>query len=143
MPDAREGSPIVVTHLDGVRFAAQIRSHVLIVDQPPHAGGMDAGPMPIELLGTSLGTCIALYVQQFLHARRLPYQGMRVEVEQIGAKNPNRVGEFSVRVLLPAPLPPAYGELLERVIRSCPAHNTLEHAARLTIAIESGTAAAV
>ena len=55
----RTHQPIVVTHEGGARFAAQIRSHRVIVDQPQHAGGMDSGPMPIELLGTALGTCIA------------------------------------------------------------------------------------
>ena len=71
--------PIVVTHESGSRFAAQIRSHRVVVDQPEHGGGTDAGPMPLELIGAALGTCIALYVQRFLHVRNLVYQGMRVE----------------------------------------------------------------
>ena len=45
--------PIVVTHEGGVRFAAQIRSHRVVVDQPERAGGEDTGPMPLELLGAS------------------------------------------------------------------------------------------
>ncbi len=140
MPDENHRSPIVVTHLDGVRFATQVRSHRVIVDQPREAGGDDAGPMPIELLGTALGTCIAFYVQQFLHARHLPYEGMRVEVDQTSGRNPSRVAQFTVRVILPAPLPIGFSELLERVVRSCPAHNTLDRGARVDIAIESGAA---
>ncbi len=131
--------PMVVTHLGGTRFAAQIRSHQLIVDQPPPAGD-DSAPMPIELLGASLGTCIALYVQQFLQARGLPYAGMRVELQQRGAGSPGRIGEFAVRVLLPEALPPHYAEMLERVARSCPAHNTLVHGAEVRVDI--GVAAA-
>ena len=134
--------PIVVTHEGGVRFAAQIRSHRVVVDQPERAGGTDSGPMPIELLGTALGTCIAYYVQQFLHARGLPDQGMRVEVEQQKAPNPNRVGVFAARVILPAPLPAAYAELLERVARSCPAHGTLTNAAQVRVTVETAAAAA-
>lgn len=118
--------PIVVTHEGGVRFAAQVRSHVVHVDQPVRAGGADTAPMPLELLGVSLGTCIAYYVQQFLLARNLPSEGMRVEVEQHGAKNPYRVGEFAVRVELASPLSPAYREAMDRVVKSCPAHHTLE-----------------
>jgi uncharacterized OsmC-like protein len=67
---------------------------------------------------------------------------MRVEVEQHGARNPNRVAEFVVRVVLPAALPPAYGELLERVVRSCPAHNTLEGGAEVHVQIEAPAPAA-
>ena len=126
---------MVITYEGGLRFAAQVRSHRVIVDQPTQAGGEDAGPMPIELLGASLGTCIALYVQQFCHSRGLSYAGMRVELEQHGAQNPNRVGEFVVRVVLPTALPEEYAPLLERVVRSCPAHNTLEHGAAMSIEI--------
>jgi uncharacterized OsmC-like protein len=137
MKDRNGHAPIVVTHAGGMQFAAQVRSHRVLVDQPEQAGGEDAAPMPIEMLGVSLGTCIALYVQQFCHARGLPYEGMRVEVEQYGARNPSRVGAFAVRVVLPEALPPHYAEMLERVARSCPAHNTLEHSARVDVRIEA------
>lgn len=133
--------PMVITHEGGMKFAAQVRSHRVLVDQPERAGGEDAGPMPIELLGVSLGTCIALYVQQFCQARALPYAGMRVEVEQRGAQSPNRIGEFVVRIVLPEELPPHYAEMLERVARSCPAHNTLDVGA--SVVTEITTAAAV
>lgn len=133
-------SPIVVTHEGGVRFAAQIRSHRVIVDQPARAGGSDAGPAPIELLGASLGTCVALYVQQFCHVRGLPYDGLRVEVEQYGAANANRIGTFVVRVLLGHELPEEYASMLERVARSCPAHNTLRHGAEVEISVLSPAA---
>ena len=133
--------PIIVTHEGGVQFAAQIRSHRLVIDQPARAGGHDAGPAPIELLGASLGSCVALYVQQFCHVRGLPYDGMRVEVETTGAANPNRIGAFNVRVVLPMNLPPQYAELVERVARSCPAHNTLAHGADVNVTIDAGATA--
>lgn len=126
--------PMVITHEGGLQFAAQIRQHRLLVDQPVSAGGEDAAPMPLELLGASLGTCVALYVQQFCHARGLPYEGMRVEVDPRGAHG--RIGRFDVKVILPELLPPQYAELLERVARSCPAHNTLVHGAEVDVRID-------
>ena len=134
-------SPIVVTHDGGVKFSAQIRTHRVIVDQPIRGGGEDAGPAPIELLGASLGTCVAQYVQQFCHALGLPYDGMRVEVEQHGAGNPNRIGTFVVRVLLAHELPEEYAAMLERVARSCPAHNTLVNGAEVQVTIETESTA--
>jgi len=134
-------APMVVTHEGGLKFAAQIREHRVVVDQPAGAGE-NAGPMPIELLGASLGTCVALYVQQFCASRGLPYEGMRVELQQRGAQNPNRIGLFDVRVVLPQAVPPQYAELLERVARSCPAHHTLVEGAEVAVRIESGAAAA-
>ncbi len=132
--------PMVITHEGGLRFAAQIRSHRLIVDQPAGVGE-DAGPMPLELIGASLGTCIALYVQQFCAARGLPYEGMRVELDQMSAQNPGRIALYTVRVLLPQALPPQYADMLERVARSCPAHHTLVHGAEVDVRIEVPAAA--
>jgi putative redox protein len=137
MPDDSGYSPIVVAHDGGLRFSAQVRSHRLVVDQPRSAGGEDTGPMPIELLGASLGTCIAYYVHRFLLTRELPHVGMRVEVEQHSARNPSRVGEFVARVVLPEPLPTPYLEMLERVVHSCPAHNTLAGATPVSVSIET------
>ena len=129
--------PIVITHEGGMRFAAQVRSHRIVVDQPAKAGGEDAGPMPLELLGASLGTCVALYVQQYGQSRGLPFEGMRVEVEQRGAANPGRVGEFVVRVVLPVALEKHDAEVVERVARSCPAHHTLAHGSIITVEIHA------
>jgi putative redox protein len=129
------GTPMVVTHEGGMRFATDIRGHRLVVDQPAGVG-RDEGPMPLELLGASIGTCVALYVQQFCETRGLPYEGMRVEVEQLGARNPSRVGRFDVRVVLREEIPEAYAGMLERVARSCPAHNTLVTGAAVDVRIE-------
>ena len=126
--------PMVITHEGGVKFAAQIRQHRVTVDQPLRGGGDDSAPMPLELLGAALGTCVALYVQQFCHTRGLKYEGMRVEVDPQGAQG--RIGRFDVRVILPEPLPPQYEQMLERVAKSCPAHNTLTHGAEVSIEIQ-------
>ena len=130
--------PMVITHEGGMKFAAQVRSHRIVVDQPERAGGSDTGPMPIELLGASLGTCVALYVQQFCQSRDIPYEGMRVQVQQHSAANPNRIGEFVLRIVLPTELPEHQEEMLERVAASCPAHHTLTQGARVTVHVEMG-----
>jgi hypothetical protein len=60
-----------------------------------------------------------------------------VEAEYTTARNPYRVSEFVVRILLPEAVSPAHEEMLERVARSCPVHNTLEPSgAHIRIAIE-------
>lgn len=140
MSAPKQRDPMVITHEGGVQFAAQVRSHRILVDQPEKGGGADAAPSPIELLGVSLGTCVALYVQQYCHSRELSHEGMRVEVQQRGAQNPNRIGEFAVTVVLPEGIPAEHAAMLERVARSCPAHNTLAHGAEVHMAFELGAA---
>ncbi|HET9426670.1 MAG TPA: OsmC family protein [Gemmatimonadaceae bacterium] len=128
--------PIVITHLDGLRFAAQVRSHRVIVDQPERGGGADSAASPIELLGASLGTCVALYVHKFLVTRGLPTDSLRVEVVQHGASNPNRIAQFEVKIMLSEEIPMVYRPMLEAVARVCPAHNTLAHGAEVKVGIE-------
>ena len=142
MSSQSAGTPIVVTHEGGVRFAAQIRSHRLVVDQTARGGGEDSGPTPLELLGASLGTCVAFYVQQFCQARGFPYEEMRVEVDDRSVKHPSRIRSFTVRVILPVELPEPYGAMLERVARSCPAHNSLTYGAEVAVVIETAVLAA-
>lgn len=136
LPDTA-GSPTVVTHVSGARFAIQIRSHEILVDQTLRGGGEDSAPTPIELLGAALGSCIAYYVNQFLTTRLLPTEGMRVEVVQTNGSNPSRVEDFSVRLVLPPDIPREYILMLERVVKSCPAHNTLLMGASVNVHIET------
>jgi uncharacterized OsmC-like protein len=98
--------------------------------------------MPIEMLGVSLGTCVAHYVTQFLTAREISVAGLRVEVQARAVAHPSRVANFDVKVLLPAGTPSAYNEMLERVVASCPAHNTLAHGASVFVALERQAAVA-
>lgn len=140
MDGTQSRSPIVVTHAGGLRFASQIRTHRIVTDQSERAGGADSAPSPLELVSAALGSCVALYVHQFLESRRLPHGGVRVEVTPRNAAGPNRIAELAVRVCLPAELPPHTMEMLERVVRSCPVHNTLSHGASVTVAIGAASA---
>ena len=128
---------IVVTRDEGLQFSAQIRSHRITVDQSTRGGGADAAPSPVELLGASLGTCIATYVQQFLLTRKLPCEGLRVEVEQHGATSPHRISRFDVHVVLPPDVPEKYRAMIDRVVTTCPVHNTLTHGAEVDVTIEN------
>jgi uncharacterized OsmC-like protein len=109
----------------GVRITATVRGHRVETDQPVPAGGEDAAAMPLELLGAALATCAALYAHQFCATRRIPSEGLRVEVDTEQAKAPRRIARFDLRVHLPAGFPEEYVEALERAVRACPAMNTL------------------
>jgi putative redox protein len=139
MSDSHSRMPIAVTHEGGLRFAAQIRSHRVITDQSVHAGGEDSAPSPIELISAALGSCVALYVHQFCRSRGLPHDGMRIEVMPHNATSPSRIDALEVIVRLPVELPAHAMEMLERVVRSCPAHNTLVHGAAVAVSIEART----
>jgi putative redox protein len=130
---ARATNAAVITLEGGLRFTADIRGHRVPTDQPVTVGGEDTAAMPLELLAASLGTCIALYAQQFCAVRGLPHAGMRVEVAWETAKGPKRISRFDVKVILPGDLPDDYRPALERAVRTCPVHNTLQHPPEMTV----------
>ncbi len=140
MQGRQSPSPIVVTHEQGLSFAAQIREHRLLTDQSARAGGEDTAPSPTELISAALGSCIALYVYQFCVSRGLSHDGMRIEVTPHNVVNPNRIAELSVKVHLPTALSPHTMLMLERVVRNCPVHNTLAYGASVSCAIEGASA---
>lgn len=114
-----------ITHEGGLAFAANVRGHQLLTDQPVSAGGEDRGPTPLELIGAALGTCIALYISQFCAAREISPAGLAVDVTGHKARAPYRMGSYDVRLTLPTALPPGLQEAALRVARTCAVHNTI------------------
>jgi putative redox protein len=127
--------PITVTWDGGVRFTADIRGHKVTVDQPRQGGGEDSGPMPLELMPTALGTCVALFVQQFLATRGLDATGLEVQVATVGAANPHRIGRFEVSVAIPRGIPEQYRDAVVRVAESCTVHHTLLHRPEIAVQV--------
>lgn len=130
--------PIVVSWDGGARFTADVRGHKVVVDQPEKGGGEDSAPMPVELLPTSLGTCIALYVQRFLATRQLDASGLTVEVTSVGAPNPNRIARLGVEVKIPGGVPAKYHDAVRRAAEGCTVHHTLTHAPEIVVEIREG-----
>ena len=132
--DTGTPTPTVVTHLFGEKFSIQIRSHEIFVDQTIAGGGDDTAPTPLELLGASLGSCVAFYVRRFLKTRELPSDELRVEVSHTRGMNPSRIDAFQVQVTLPPDIPEKYLPVIERVLDTCPALNTLGTGAKIDVA---------
>ncbi len=130
--------PVTVTWDGGVRFTADVRGHKIAVDQPPQGGGMDSGPMPLELVPAALGTCVALFVQQFLATRGLDATGLEVQVGTAGAANPQRIGRFEVSVAIPGGVPDQYRDALVRVAESCTVHHTLTNRPEIAVKVLAG-----
>ena len=125
---------VVIEHLGNVKFAAETRGHRVICDQPPDNGGADEGMTPPELLLASLGTCAGFYAAQYLKARSLPSQGLRVKVTAEKALQPARLGSFRIEVIVPG-VEPKHEEGVLRAVRHCLIHNTLLQAPVIETAV--------
>ncbi|MEX2284226.1 MAG: OsmC family protein [Gemmatimonadota bacterium] len=127
----------VVTHEGGLKLVADVRGHRVPTDQPIKAGGADSAPMPLDLIGAALATCIGLAVAQFCAARALSTDGLQVELSQRTARDPYRVDRYDVAVRLPLDFPERYRDAAARVARTCAAFNTLTNLPVIEIAVRA------
>lgn len=127
-----------VEYLGGVRFSAEARGHRLICDQPFENKGSDEGMTPPELMLASLGTCAAYYAAEYLKARSLSLDGLRVRVEAEKAAPPARLGSFRIEVTSASAIDERHREGLQRAAKKCLIHNTLEHPPAIEVVVEPG-----
>jgi uncharacterized OsmC-like protein len=127
-----------VDHDTGDRFAIQIRGHRVVVDQPAEMGGDDVGPTPTELFVASLASCVGFYARRYLARHDLDATGLAVEVANTMATKPSRVGDVTLRLVVPAGVPQERQAALLAMAGHCTVHNTLTVSPEVTIALDAG-----
>jgi len=127
---------VEILHRGQVKFEAVARGHRVICDQPPANGGADTGMTPPEFLLVSLGTCAGFYAAQYLKARSLPADGLKIKVAAEKAAQPARLGRFQIEVTVPQ-LDPQHQAGILRAVKSCLIHNTLLNAPAIDIVLNS------
>jgi len=128
---------VKVSQVEGVKFAIQARSHVIICDQPVQNKGTDGGMTPPELLLASLASCAAFYAAEYLRIRNLSQTGVEVSVTAEKLLQPARVGNFHIHVQSPVPLTAEQHDAMMRAVHQCPVHNTLMSPPEIKIEIEA------
>ena len=125
-----------ILHLGEAKFEAVARGHRVICDQPATNGGSDGGMTPPEFLLVSLGTCAGFYAAQYLKARALPADGLRVKVTAEKATQPARLDRFRIEVTAPE-LDPQHQAGILRAVKLCLIHNTLLHAPAIDVVLNA------
>lgn len=127
------GRPITARHEAGQRFSIRIRNHELTVDQPPSAGGTDAGPSSTELFVASLVGCVAHYGQTFL-ARHGIAGALSAEADWWVDLGAERLTRAVIRVQAPS-LPPEQEAGFRAAVEHCLVHNTLRQEPEVAIQV--------
>ena len=129
---------VTVEHLGAVQFEIKTRGHSIVSDQPADSGGFDEGMTPPELLLASLGSCAGYYAAQYLRKNKLATEGTRVRVSCGKVKDPlARMDNFVIEVDAPVELTNDQRKGVEEAVEHCLVHNTLLHAPKITLRIES------
>jgi uncharacterized OsmC-like protein len=127
---------VVVDHLGEVQFEATARGHKVFCDQPVENGGFDEGMTPPELLLASLGTCAGYYAVQYLKARHLPMQGLRVRTAAEKAQGPARLDNIRIEMEYPEALDSWHRAGVLAAVNKCMIHNTLLHSPKITVDVQ-------
>ena len=108
-----------------LRHVVQVRDHQVVVDEPPEAGGEDAGPDPQELLAVSLASCTAITIEMYAARKGWELGHVEVDVEYSPAERgcPTR---FELVMRLPDDLPEEQVERLRVIAAKCPVHRALD-----------------
>ena len=114
-----------VRHLDGDRFAIEVRGHTTTVDQPLEAGGTDTAPTPTELFIAGLASCVAFYARRYLARHSSLRDGLAVAVSYEMGGRPARVSRIGIVVTPPPNCQPERRDAFLAVASHCTVHNTL------------------
>lgn len=127
---------VLVEHLGEVQFEATARGHKVFCDQPLENGGFDEGMTPPEFLLASLGTCAGYYAVQYLKARRLPMQGLRVRITAEKAQAPARLDNIRIEMEYPEGLDSGQRAGVLAAVSKCMIHNTLLRPPKITVDVQ-------
>jgi uncharacterized OsmC-like protein len=129
----------IIESAGGVASRVKIGNHDVVFDQAaPVPGGEDRGPSPLDAMAVAVGACAHYYAAAFLFGRRIPTDGLRVEMSFEKTKDPvPRIGRLDLRVVLPPGIPAPYLAAIERAVRHCPAYGTLQHPPQVTLVVDA------
>ncbi|MDI3259065.1 MAG: OsmC family protein [Sinobacteraceae bacterium] len=118
------------------RYMQTARSgrHALTLDEPPQAGGNDAGPGPYEFLLIALGACTSMTLRMYAELKKLPLTRVRVRLthRKIHAQDcadcatrEGKVDEITREIILEGELSDEQRKRLLEIASRCPVNRTL------------------
>ena len=133
---------VVAERLTDAKFEIAARGHRAIVDQPMENGGEDEGMTPPEFLLGSLASCVGYYAAQYLKARNLHVDGLKIRVAAEKQKPPARLGKFDVEIDAPG-LDERHVAGIKRASEACLIHHTLTGMPDVKFSVVTGVLASV
>ena len=111
-----------------------IGPHELLADEPPEAGGADAGPNPYEFVMAALGACTSMTVRMYAERRNWPLEKVQVDLtfSRLHAadcddcsRKKGIVNRIEKRITFTGDLSEIQRERLLHMANNCPVHRIL------------------
>jgi putative redox protein len=122
-----------VAFVAGESYAADVRGHLVLTDQPVGYGGDDVAPSPTELFVTAIASGVAFYVGRYLSRYGVSRGQLKVRVEYAVTGHPAHVSDLRIQVSLPADLPLNRVTGVRSVVKHCTVYGTLLQPPRVDI----------
>lgn len=116
--------------LEGDSYASTLRvgGHVLVADEPADAGGLNAGPTPVELALAALGACTTITAKMYAARKGWPLESIRVHVRRDTSAAAGGVRGLAMDVELTGPLSDEQRRRIYEIANRCPVHRMLSEA---------------
>lgn len=112
-----ENTPYTVTIVDGI--------HRWFADESELDGGANAGPTPVQLLLSSLGSCTSITLSMYAKRKAWPLTGVEVNLEYNPNGKPTEGNQIVRHIILRGELNAEQRERLLQVANACPVHKIL------------------
>jgi putative redox protein len=119
------------------RVDVRVGMHRLVADEPPAAGGGDAGPSPFGLLATGLAACTATTLR--MYAARKGWELTTVDVDVLYDVGGDGRGAITRTITVPANLPTEHVEAIGRIAERTPVTIALRAGTPITTTVRSGS----
>jgi len=128
---------VKVRYLGGKKFEMRARGHQVLSDQPVDNDGADSAMTPPELFLSALGACAAYYAAEYLHARRLPDEGLEIHVSGEKGDQPVRIVSLRIEVVAPG-LTQRHRDGVLRAVDACLLKHTLNKPPVMEVQVIAG-----
>lgn len=107
-------------------------NHHWSADEPQEVGGGDTGPVPKELLLSSLGACTAITLKMYAARKNWPLRDVEVQLNFNEALKPDAATTvIERRIRLEGDLDQEQRQRLLKIAESCPVHKLLSNPVRI------------
>jgi putative redox protein len=119
---------------DGYKTTIKVRDFTFHTDEPADAGGTDEAPTPMELLVSSLGSCVAVTCKLYANRKKWPLEGVDIDVTHERVKavdypayegSADFVNDFQLKIVFKGPLTEEQLARLHEIAGKCPVHRVL------------------
>jgi len=117
-----------------------MRGHVLVADETTENGGTDAGPVPTELLLSSLAACTLTTLRMYVDKKDWEVDRMDLEMGiRIEKTDSGQISHVSTALDISGNVTDEQKERMLEIARKCPIHRLLTNPIQIATALKGDT----